>query len=402
MSSNFDIQPLATYFADHYDALTGQLVPLNTDTLFALTDNSPLAHLLIRSFQAREQLFSRPPASTPTMTESHKGDAHADEGEKPQSSLDVRSNRYIIDSFRAASSLGTDKGLPLGKLMKGTEIASTVDTILKRVGFKVQDLASLKAFSRQASTIFSEHGFHGIQKILLFESTDPSELNERYKSYYEAHEADKSSERRNFVAQEQELLHSFLKKAFRWNPLVWAKINELGQMEQESSVPEDVIGLASLLIVRQNFEDVTLDNIIRATFGILTYFASAGNHTRFDTWLHSYQAAKRDYKATYGDMNEQVLELANVFLALQIIGKKSPDLARTLRLQKLQWRCTTMSEILAKSDKIKDDLIQTARQWGLEFLSGTDSTVQQKSDQRDKGRRYQKTYAILSQRSPQW
>ena len=69
-------------------------------------------------------------------------------------------------------------------------------------------------------------------------------------SYYATHEATKPSDRRNFVAQEQEVLHVFLKRAFGWHQLAYAKINELSQLDTSRSVPEDVIGLAALLIIR--------------------------------------------------------------------------------------------------------------------------------------------------------
>ena len=42
------------------------------------------------------------------------------------------------------------------------------------------------------------------------------------------------------------------------------KINELSQLDASRSVPEDVIGLEALLIIRQSFEDINLDTIIKA------------------------------------------------------------------------------------------------------------------------------------------
>ena len=389
------IRDLQEYFNTHYSALEGNVQPLATQQLLEIVGDNPVAELLIRSFQARERILENLPP-TPLQEEPPEEDEApptTQVGQESPNTVDTRSNSYIISSFRAASSLSEDQSLPLGKILKGHEVADTVEKILRRIKTKVQDVSSLKAFSRQASMIFSEFGYHGIQKILLFDSTNPETLYATYMSYYATHEATKPSDRRNFVAQEQEVLHVFLKRAFGWHQLAYAKINELSQLDASRSVPEDVIGLAALLIIRQSFEDINLDTIIKATFGMLTYFSSAAHHEKFDTWWHKYQAAQRDYRATYGEMNQKVLELANVFLALQIIGRKSPDLARVLRLQKLQWKCTSMTDILGKADKIKEDMVNTARQWGLEFLS-TPSSTTRKPDQKGP-RRYNQTYAIL-------
>lgn len=145
------------------------------------------------------------------------------------------------------------------------------------------------------------------------------------------------------MSQENELLHTFLKKAFHYHQITYERIVSL--IEGDVRPAEDCLGIAALAIIRNYFIDVRLDGIIAATFNLLTYFTRASEYSNFDLWFMDYEKARKDYQKTYGTVNEEVLLLCNVYLTLQVISKRDADLARLLKLQRMQWGCRSMTDI---------------------------------------------------------
>ena len=385
------IHPLAAFLQSKYDAFTNTIHAIEPEELLPLLQGNEDAELLARIFLSREAtLREQAVAGAEAHIEPSSPPPAGDISPPPSPTIeDTKSNDYVIQAFRHASHLRDDTSLPLGKALKGTEQADTVDRMFRKVRNQVKDLSTLRTFLRQSALTMGEHGLHGLEKILLVDTLDPALMHQRYSAYYSTYDETKQEQKRAWISQEQTILYSYLKKSFQWHAVLHSKMRDL--KHGDKPIPEDTIGLAALIMVRLTFEDITLDTIIRAYLQLITFFSQATEHDTFDAWYQRYERSKRDHLATYGRITENILDLCNIYLALQIIGKRTPDLARVLRLKKLEWKATRMTDILTNAEKIKMDLTQTARQWQLEMTT----TSEKRTPQNRQSHRFQRAHVVM-------
>ena len=296
-----------------------------------------------------------------------------------------------LNSFLASesNSLLYNKGtaVVIPKQLKGNEITELTDKAIHQIRTKVTDFHTLRQFQREASNFFATAGYHAISQLLTTEG-DLTQLTAKYHSFYQPLRNDSVSatDFDKALIQDNDILLQFISKSFHWNSTIRSKIRDIRSAVPPA--PKDTLGIAALRACRQEFTDINLEHIISHTFKIMAYFTKADQFPTFDAWLLSYRHQLQEYLAIYGSPTQSVIQLANTFLALQIIGKRHSDLDSVLRFLRLQWNVSTMADILQRADEIHRDLITTAHRWTLQ-LSAT------KSFHRPKATEKKEAYHVL-------
>ena len=296
-----------------------------------------------------------------------------------------------LNSFLASesNSLLYNKGtaVVIPKQLKGNEITDLTDKAIRQIRTKVTDFHTLRQFQREASNFFATAGYHAISQLLTTEG-DLTQLTAKYHSFYQPLRNDSISatDFDKALIQDNDILLQFISKSFNWNSTIRSKIRDIRSAIPPA--PKDTLGIAALRACRQEFTDINLEHIISHTFKIMAYFTKADQFPTFDAWLLSYRHQLQEYLAIYGSPTQSVIQLANTFLALQIIGKRHSDLDSVLRFLRLQWNVSTMADILQRADEIHSDLITTAHRWTLQ-LSAT------KSFHRSKATEKKEAYHVL-------
>ena len=221
------LDAIAGLFEETFTPL-GDLQPVDIEAIEGLLHNNPQASLILRSFALREQrlLARQNEVSTPPRQQDPV-EEDPSPATLPQSTFDLltiqahphQTNASILSELDSASKF-KDGSITLPKVLKGNEIQKLADSASLAVrSIKVLDRHTLRQFSRKSASFFSEAGFSGLSRLLHDETTDPKELHAKYCSYYQIYlEQENSTEVRRVMNQENELLHTFLKKAFRSHP----------------------------------------------------------------------------------------------------------------------------------------------------------------------------------------
>ena len=240
---------------------------------------------------------------------------------------------HLLDS--ASNSLLYNKGTAviIPKQLKGNEITDLTDRAIRQCRTKVTDFHTLRKFLREASNFFATAGYHAISQLLITEG-NLVQLTEKYHSFYQPLRNDtvSATDFDKALIQDNDILLQFISKNFNWHTTIRSKIQDI--RAANPAAPKDTIGIAALRACRQEFTDINLEHIISHTFKIMAYFTKADQFTTFDAWLLSYRHELQEYLAIYGSPTQSVLQLANTFLALQIIGKRHSDLDSVLRFQR--------------------------------------------------------------------
>ena len=183
------------------------------------------------------------------------------------------------------------------------------------------------------------------------------------------------------LIQDNDILLQFLSKHFNWHTTIRSKIQDI--RSDVPAAPKDTLGIAALRACRQEFTDINLEHIISHTFKIMANFTKADQFHTFDACLLSYRHELQEYLAIYGSPTQSVLQLANTFLALQIIGKRHSDLDSVLRFLRLPWNVNSMDDVLDRADDSHRDVIKTAHRWTLQLSSTKPFCRQKTSDQKE-------------------
>ena len=268
------------------------------------------------------------------------------------------------DSSSLLYNRGTAVVIP--KQLKGNEVSEITDRAVRQCRTRVTDFHTLRQFLREASNFFATAGYHAISQLLTTEG-DLAQLTAKYHSFYQPlrNETVSATDFDKALIQDNDILLQFILKSFNWNITIRSKIQDI--RSATPAAPKDTIGIAALRACRQEFTDINLEHIISHTFKIMAYFTKADQFPTFDAWLLSYRHELQEYLAIYGSPTQSVLQLANTFLALQIIGKRHSDLDSVLRFLRLQWNVSTMADILERADEIHRNLITTAHRWTLQL-----------------------------------
>ena len=231
------LDAIAGLFEETYTSL-GDLQPVDVEAIEGLLHNNAQASLILRSFALREQrLLARQNEVHTPPRQRHPVEEHPTSptaATLPQSTFDLltiqahphQTNASILSELDSASKF-KDGSITLPKVLKGNEIQKLADSASLAVrNIKVLDRHTLRQFSRKAASFFSEAGFSGLSRLLNDETTDPKELHAKYCSYYQIYlEQENPSEVRRVMSQENELLHTFLKKAFRSHQITYERDN---------------------------------------------------------------------------------------------------------------------------------------------------------------------------------
>ena len=288
--------------------------------------------------------------------------------------FDASSQKFKHDAFYGdqknfLTTSGNSVALP--KLLKGYELqdmANKAHTEAKK--HNVHDYASLRRLQQGLAEFLSNAGFHALSQIIVTEG-DPDHIVDTFQSYYTAHKTSSTSldDLDKAIIQDNDLLLQLLSKTFTWHETIRGHLKELRTSDPPCA--KDRIGLAALTIVREQYRQVHLDSIIKATFRILTHFTTINNHKSFESWLLSYRRELREYNAIFGSLNHSVIQLANSYLALQAIGKRFSGLDSVLKFLQLSWDADTMADIVQKADTIHADLVKSAKRWNFQMTSSS-------------------------------
>jgi hypothetical protein len=89
-----------------------------------------------------------------------------------------------------------------------------------------------------------------------------------------------------------------------------------------TKVPEDILGVYALQIIREYFPQATLDVIVCDIIKVLMFSLQAPRCATFDEWHRKFMKSIEDLNLLYGEISWDQIYLAIVIWALELMENK--------------------------------------------------------------------------------
>jgi hypothetical protein len=178
---------------------------------------------------------------------------------------------------------------------------------------------------------------------------------------------------RNAKLQSSTILEEILRKIFsKDNPAL-----SLQLYHARTKVPEDILGVYALQIIREYFPQATLDVIVRDILKVLMFSLQAPRCATFDEWHRKFMKSIEDLKLLYGEISWDQINLAIVIWALELMENKYKLLRQHMKFN----LPTTTKALLENPTDTFDQIIKMVTQWDInQVASHLKNAVDRKRD----------------------
>jgi hypothetical protein len=132
-----------------------------------------------------------------------------------------------------------------------------------------------------------------------------------------------------------------------------------------TKIPEDILGIYTYQIIKDQFPQATLDVIVRDIIKVLMFSLQSSKYTKFDHWYRSFMKAIEDLNLLYGEITWEQTYLAIVIWALELMD----DRYKLLR-QHMKFKLPSdTKELLKNPNETLDNVIKMVTQWDTQSMS---------------------------------
>jgi hypothetical protein len=219
------------------------------------------------------------------------------------------------------------------KILKPNEKAELTDKIVRsRDKYPVRNYADMKKTIKLLQQQFLTNSLYACAHILGSEDEGMDLYATWNKGWSKMSEGDKDA--KNAKLQSSTILEEILRRVFsKDNPALALQIQHA-----RTKVPEDLLGVYALHIVREHFPQATLDVIVRDIIKVLMFSLQAPRCATFDEWHRKLQKPIEDLNLLYGDISWDQIYLAIVNWALELMENKYRQLRQHMKFNLMPWK----------------------------------------------------------------
>jgi uncharacterized coiled-coil protein SlyX len=212
------------------------------------------------------------------------------------------------------------------KILKPNEKAELTDKIVRTSDkYPIRTFADMKKTMNSLHQQFLTNSLFACAHILSSEDEGMELYATWNKGWAKMSENDKDA--KNAKLQSSTILEEILRRIFsKDNPALALQIQHA-----RTKVPEDLLGVYALHIVREHFPQATLDVIVRDIIRVLMFSLQAPRCTTFAEWHRKLQKSIEDLNLLYGAISWDQIYLAIVVWALELMDNKYVQLRQHMK-----------------------------------------------------------------------
>ena len=279
---------------------------------------------------------------------------------------DIRENYKEHLDFGKVELLSNRSSLEYkGRILKPQERADLIDKIVEsRERYPVRNYADMRKTMDSLQQQFLTNSLYACSNILTSEN-EGMELYTTWNNGWEKlSETDKDAQ--DAKLQSSTILEEILRRIFsKDNPAFALQIQHA-----RTRVPEDLLGVYALHIVREHFPQATLDVIVRDIIKVLMFSLQAPKCATFEEWHRKLQKSIEDLNLLYGAISWDQIYLAIVVWALELMEDKYRQLRQHMKFN----LPGTTKALLENPIDTLDQIIRMVTKW-----DGTQVTPQMRN-----------------------
>jgi hypothetical protein len=213
-----------------------------------------------------------------------------------------------------------------GRILKPQERADLIDKIVEsREKYPVRNYADMRKTMDSFRQQFLTNSLYACSNILTSED-EGMELYTTWNNGWERlSETDKDAQ--DAKLQSSTILEEILRRIFSTDNPAFA----LQIQHARTRVPEDLLGVYALHIVREHFPQATLDVIVCDIIKVLMFSLQAPKCATFEEWHRKLQKSIEDLNLLYGAISWDQIYLAIVVWALELMEDKYRQLRQHMK-----------------------------------------------------------------------
>ena len=238
--------------------------------------------------------------------------------------------------------------------LKPHEKAELVEKIVKsRERYPVRNYTDMKKTIHSLQQQLLTNSLFACSHILSSEDEGLTLYETWNKGWAKLSETDKDA--KNAKLQSSTILEEILRKIFsKDNPAL-----SLQLYHARTKVPEDILGVYALQIIREHFQQATLDVIVRDIIKVLMFSLQAPRCATFDEWHRKFMKSIEDLNLLYGEISWNQIYLAIVMWALELMENKYKLLRQHMKLNLPK----STKALLENPTDTLDHVIKMVTQW---------------------------------------
>ena len=238
--------------------------------------------------------------------------------------------------------------------LKPHEKAELVEKIVKsRERYPVRNYTDMKKTIHSLQQQLLTNSLFACSHILSSEDEGLTLYETWNKGWAKLSETDKDA--KNAKLQSSTILEEILRKIFsKDNPAL-----SLQLYHARTKVPEDILGVYALQIIREHFQQATLDVIVRDIIKVLMFSLQAPRCATFDEWHRKFMKSIEDLNLLYGEISWNQIYLAIVMWALELMENKYKLLRQHMKLNLPK----STKALLENPTDTLDQIIKMVTQW---------------------------------------
>ena len=303
---------------------------------------------------------------TPTATNSNSSSNSSQPFLQLPTYLTLDKNNVLEHIRNKNSTLPKRRTYQTSKTVKATERQNLVYKIYANTKMKVENLKDLKLYLRNVGHTADKMGFTSISDICKqADRLEGTAMVDHWTAGWSLN-TDSDTTKGPSMQFESNLLFDLLERQFGWNTVLK---EQLLLIEEDDTIPNDLRGVLSLLEVVKKFGNTTLREVITQTVNLLMFASmNAYKFTSLEAFHLTYKRALKEYETAYGNINHNIIYLANIMQAIQIIG----NYETMMHLQQLTMP-RQLNEILMNAEEIAKSLTEACETWDQDMLGGKTS-----------------------------